>query len=248
MRIALVAMTAAITLAFTPTLALAQTEDAPTTRTSEHDVERLLGSDVESVKERAQAAIERRLATIERLQARVAVHPHVTEPHQGEVLAELDRSAAGLRALSMEIDQATAVEELRVLVPKIAADFRICIVVAPKVHQVLGSDSVVAAGTRLEAVSDSVAAWIDLAAGKGVDVSVAVAHLADMTEEIRQAVAVGQPVVSAVLPLTGADWPNPAATLLTQGRSDLGEAHRFLLAARDSGREAVAALRAALGS
>lgn len=247
MRIAFVALMAAVTLAFAPTLALAQTEDAPT-RTSAHDVDRLRGADVESVKARAQEAIERRLATIERLQGRVTDHPHVTEPHQGELAAELGRSAAGLRALSVEIDQATTIEELRILVPKIATDFRIYLVVAPKVHQVLGSDSLGAAGTRLEAVAESVSASIDRAVEKGVDASEAEGHLADMVEEIRQALAVGEPVAGAALVLTAADWPEPAAGVLAQGRSDLGEARRFLREARDSAHEAMSALREALDS
>lgn len=248
MRIAFIALTTAVAVAFAPTQALARTGAAETTRTAEHDVERLHGADVESLKARAQEAIDRRLATIDRLRARVTDHPHVTGPHQGELLAELGRSGAGLRALSAEIDRATTIEELRVLVAEIATDFRIYLVVVPKVHQVLGSDTVVAAGERLDGVADSLAAWIERAVANGADTSEARVHLADMTEEIRQAVVLGEPVAGAVLPLTPSDWPTPAGDVLAQGRADLIEAGGLLREARDSAKETVAALREALGS
>ena len=248
MRIALAALTTAIALILAPASALAQTDDAPTTRTLEHDVDNLRGADVGTVKERAQAAIDRRLATIERLKARVADHPHVTGEHRRELLAELDRSEAGLRALSVEIDQATTVPELRVLVPKIATDFRIYLVVVPKVNLALGSDSIVAGGARLNEVAETLQAWIDRAISKGADASEAIGHLADMNEEIRRALALGEPVAGAVLALSPADWPTPAADVLTQGRADLSEAGRLSREARISGQEAVAALREGLGS
>lgn len=242
MRIAFTALTAAAALAFAPTPASAQTQDAPTAP------ERLQSGDVEGGKARANGAIDRRLVTIERLETRVSDHPHVTDPHQRELLDELGRASAGLRALSADIAQATTIEELRDLVPKIATDFRVYLVVAPKVHQVLGSDSVVAAGTRLEKMSESLAGRIDRAVENGVDASEAAAHLADMTAEFGQALAVGEPDAGTVLPLTAADWPDPAAAVLAQGRADLGDARRFLREARISFSEAVAPLREALGS
>jgi hypothetical protein len=247
MRIALVALMTAVASASVAVPALAQT-DGPPTRMSEYDVERPLEADAESVKARAQEAIDRRLATIGRLVLRVTDHPHVTGQHHDDLLAELGRSEAGLRALSNEIAQSTTIEELRVLVPKIATDFRIYLVLVPKVHQVLGSDSLVASGARLDGVAESLAAWIDRAIEKGADASVAVAHLEDMTTKLSRALAVGGPVADAVLPLVPADWPVPAADILAQGRADLAEARQFLREARHSAQQAVQALREALGS
>lgn len=242
-----VAMAALMTLA-APAAVFAQTGERPSRALAESDIDRLGTGDVDSVKERAQAAIDRRLETIDRLRERITSHPHVTGSHQGELLGELGRSEAGLNALAAQIRQAETIEELRELVPKIAADFRIYLVVAPKVHQVLGSETVVAIGDRLDEANISLGDWIARAIEAGVDVTEAQAHFDDMLAETAAAVALGAPVAGAVLPLAPADWPDPAGSVLEQGRADLMEAREFLRAARDSARETFQALRAAFAA
>lgn len=248
MRTLLVVAMAALMAFAAPATAFAQIEERPSRASAESDIERLATGDVDSVKDRAQAAIDRRLETIDRLRERVTSHPHVTGSHQGELLGELGRSEAGLNTLSAEIRQAETIEELRELVPKIATDFRIYLVVAPKVKQVLGSDTVVAVGDRLEDAAARLGDWIARAVEAGVDVTEAQAHFEDMWAETAAAVGLGGPVAGTVLPLTPADWPDPARSVLEQGRADLMEARELLRAARHSARETFQALRTAFAN
>lgn len=240
MRALLITALAALMTLTAPVAAFAQTVAPP-------DSDVAFAADVDDVKERAQAAIDWRLETIERLRNRITSHPHVTGAHQGQLLGELGRSEAGLNALAAEIRQAETIEELRVLVPKIATDFRIYLVVAPTVNQVLASDTVVAVGNRLDEAADVLAGWIERAANAGIDVADAERHLADMIAETAAGVGLGAPVAGSVLPLTPEDWPNPASDVLAAGRADLIEARELLRVARESAREALASLREALG-
>jgi len=240
MRTPLVAAMTALMILTVPLGAAAQTEEPDRPATAEENLE------IDDVKERALAAIDARLDTIARLRERITSHPHVTGEHQGELLGELGRAEAGLHSLAAEIRTAESMAELRVLVPKIAEDFRIYLVVVPKVNLVLGSDSVVAAAGRLGEAAELLQSWIDRAADAGYDVTEAEAHLAEMRRQIADAVSLGAPVAAAVLPLTAADWPDPAERILADARAGLVAARQLLGGALESGHEVVKALRGLL--
>lgn len=237
MRKSLVAALTALLVVAAPAAGIAQTDDTAARVPA--------GADIDDVKARALEAIDQRLETIDRLRAAVTAHPHVTGEHQGALLGELGRAEAGLQSLAAQIRAAETLEELRVLVPKIATDFRIYLVVVPKVWEVLGSDTVVAVAARLEGAAGSIAEWIARAEEAGLDVTEAAAHLAEMERHIESAVSLGDPVAEEVLPLTAADWPDPAQRVLTAGKKDLQAARQQLKEAWASGKAAVHALRQA---
>ena len=230
MHISLVAAMTALMILTVPLAAVARTDEPNRGSIAEVDV-----------KGRALAAIDRRMDTITRLRGRITSHPHVSGEHQSALLGEIGRVEAGLNSLAAEIRGTESMEELRVLVPKIADDFRIHLVVVPKVNQVLGSDSLVSAGDRLGEAAGVLESWIDRAADAGYDVTEAEAHLAEMRRHIAASVSLGEPVAAAVLPLTAADWPDPARRTLADGRADLIDARHILRSALASGHEAVKA-------
>ncbi|MGI9647398.1 MAG: hypothetical protein ACR2OI_02650, partial [Acidimicrobiia bacterium] len=92
---------------------------------------------VEIVKARALEAVDKRLGTIDDLQAAIDRSDTVEPDHAGRLKGELQSSESGLEALARKIADADDLATLRELVPQIFEDYRIYAVVAPKVHLVL---------------------------------------------------------------------------------------------------------------
>jgi hypothetical protein len=218
-----------------PGIAMAQTTDTPTTT-------------VDRIKERAQQAISHRLETIDRLRTDLN-DGHATADHAATLLSDLDQAEAGLQALSAQIDTAGTADELRILVPEIATDFRISLVVAPKTLEVIAADTVQwAVDSPLTAAHDRLSAAIERAQNAGYDVSDAAAALQGMQVHMTQAEAHAGPVANQVIGLQASDWENPARALLEQGHEKVHQARDELAAARDSARAAFQALRDAVGA
>ncbi len=236
-------------VATTPAAAFAQVGEAPRRPAEGVDV----GADVrpvrdlEALKARALEAIDRRLQRIDRLEEAVRSSEHVTPEHRDELLAELDRSAAGLRDLAAQIDAAETAEELRELIPKIATDYRIFVLVTPKVKEVLVADAMVDLADRFDEAAEKIADAIERAAEAGYDVSEAEAALERMVSLIDQAESLAEGVPPSVLPLTPSQWPDPAQGVIREAHDDLVEARSAFRGARQAAHDAVAALRAAIG-
>jgi hypothetical protein len=235
-RIGAAALAAILTL-LSPAAAMAQT-DTSTTSTRP-------AADIDQLKSRALAAIQARLDRIDRLQEIVAGNPHLNDDHQASLEAEMGRSEAGLEALAEEIRAAATVEELRALIPKIAEDFRIYLLVSPKVHLVIAADTVVDAADRFHEVGAKLAEAIARAEGAGHDVTQAKEALARFEALVAEAEALAGPVPGLLLPLTPQDWPDPAQGMLADARADLASAHAALRDARQVAEEVVKALRQA---
>lgn len=246
-------LTAAVLVAIlalaAPAAAFAQTDTAETDRSTTDrmtDRERPV-TDIESVKSRALAAIQHRLVTIDRLQAAVRSNPHVADDHAATLLRELEASAEGLSGLARRIEAAENLEELRRLIPLIAEDYRIYVLMVPKVHEVLASDTVESVVGRFGIVEEELAEAITRAEEAGYEVGEAWEYLAEMIRHVDQAEALGGPVAETVLPLQPSDWPDPAKEMLRQGREDLAEARQSLRAAHQAAKNAVRALHEAIG-
>ena len=199
---------------------------------------------VDQIKERAQAAIDRRLDTIDRLRAALNERNHVTARHKADLIVDLNEAEAGLRTLSREIAAATTLPQLRVLVPKIATDFRIYLVVAPKVHEVIAGDTMVwVVGNPLADAQSRIEEAIQRAQDAGYDTSEAEQYLGQMVIHMSEATSLAGPVPGSVIDLDAGDWPDPAKGLLLQGRDDLQAAHGEIRQAVEAAHNAVQALR-----
>jgi hypothetical protein len=229
-----------------PAAALAATDDGGVTTEDRPAVSVRRIVDVDAVKGRALEAIERRLEQIERLRDRVGTDRFVEPGHEAHLVDELRDADRGLRSLAGEIEDAETLAELRELVPAIATDYRIYLVVTPKVWEVLASDAGVAAGEKADDVAERLQQAIDRAGEAGYDVADARAHLDDMLSEAAAGLALADPVAEAVLPFDPADWPDPAEAVLEQGKSDLQAAREWFRQARESAQDAIDALRSAV--
>ncbi|MBA3877836.1 MAG: hypothetical protein C0498_13100 [Anaerolinea sp.] len=187
--------------------------------------------------------IDRRLATIGRLDNAVDDARALTDAHEAALEVILDNSAAGLRALREEIEADTTVEELRADIKRIFEDFRIYALVTRQVWLVTAADTVNAAGAALNETAADLASLIAQAEANGKDVTVAKAALEAMQAAIDEALAGVDGLASEVLPLTPADWnAGTAGPVLREAREAIAAARADLRRATAEARQVIAAL------
>lgn len=198
---------------------------------------------IERLKDRAEAAIENRLDTIERVSEALQDAEYLTEEHERVLLNELGSSSDGLTALGREIEAAETLAELGELIPKIFEDYRIYAIVVPKAPLVAVADAIEAASGRVEVVSEALQDAIDRVREAGFDTSEAEEALAALVASLGEATALAGPVPDKVLPLRPADWPDPAQSVLEGAHGDLRSARDHLESAVRSAHETARILR-----
>lgn len=186
--------------------------------------------------------VDRRLATIARLEAAVDGAGALTDAHAAALEAILASSASGLRALRAEIASDSTLAQLRADIGAIFTDYRIYVLVARQVWLVIGADAVEAAGAALEDTAADLASLIARAEASGQDVTEAKAHLNAMHAAIASALAGVADVANEILPLSPADWNAGIAGPV------LRAAHEALVAARADLRTALAEGRAVIAA
>lgn len=189
--------------------------------------------------------IDRRLATIDRLENVIETSRALTDDHQAALQRILDNAAAGLRALRAEIEADTTLAELREDINSIFEEFRIYVLVTRQVWLVVAADTVDVAGAGLEETAADLAVLIERAEAAGQDVTEAVAHLEAMEAAIAEALASVEGVAEDVLPLTPADWNDGTAEpILRAARQAIADARADLRTALAEARQVIAALAA----
>jgi hypothetical protein len=221
-----------------PGAALAQERDASPR-------EEVVNTDrsVERIKERAAEAIDRRLKTLDRLTEKVSQSESMTLAHKDALFADYVDAARGLTALGEDIDAATTYEELRELVPLIATDYRVYLVIAPKTHLVAISDRIGVGVPKFEEGLAKIAEKIARAEEAGWDVAEAARLLEEAEANLAEGARLAAPVAGNVIGLDAADWPDPAEATLESNREALRASHVQLKAARENARAAIQALR-----
>ncbi len=239
-----VAMVAALFAA--PTAAFAQTDEAPEDRaqTVEPGSERPEHGrhGIDEVKRRALAAIERRLETIERLTARVENSRHVTDDHESALVRDLTDAASSLRELATAIEAAETLRELLPLVEDIVTEHYVYVLLVPKVHEVITSDTMVFIGERLGQFADRLGAVIERLEAAGFDVAELERLLGEMERRIAEGVELAGPIADQVIDLQPEDWPEAKETLRA-GRAALHDAARAFRDSHRIGHEIVKTIR-----
>ncbi len=245
-RIAIVALVMA--LVAIPTAAFAFDEGTtPTTETDRAttdrpDTDERRHRDLSEIKARALEMIDKQLEILAGLRSKIANARHITDDHATQLLRDISTAADGLSELARKIEAATTVEELRELIEHID-DFKIRQVLAPKTHQVIGSDSLVYATGKLERFSAKLSEITARFEDAGFDVDEAWRLLEEMDANIAEAYRLASPVAENVIGLQAADWPDPAESVLSAGRADLRAAGQDVKTAHRIGGEIVHFLR-----
>jgi len=235
----------AIVLAVTaaPAAAFAQQDtggrDATTTSTVTDERDHRL---LDELKARALQMIDHQLDALGRLRSAIGNSAHITDDHAVQLLGDISAAAADLEQLAREIEAATTVPEVWQLIRQIPG-FQIGNVLAPKTHQVIASDSLVAFGGKLDRFAAKLEGLITRAEENGHDVDEAWRMLEDMNGQIAEGVRSADPVAESVIGLQADDWPDPAQSVLGAGRRDLHAAGQSLRGAYGTGKGIVEFLR-----
>jgi hypothetical protein len=235
--------TAAAALAAAATLSVGLAAPAfaatPTTR-----VERPV-ADLDAVRARCDAAIAERLTKLDQLTAQVNGAAHVSAAQKDTLLATIAATRNGLTGLRSEIAADTDKTELADDCRRIVDDYRVYVLLTPRVHLVIGADSAQSAVAALNSMVPKIDAAIAAAKATGIDTSAAESLLTDLKTKTAEADTLSASVLAAVSPLTPADYnAGTARPVLDHARADLAKAAADLVAARNDAREIARLLRA----
>ena len=196
-----------------------------------------------AVQTRANAEIDRRVATLTRLTAVVADAHHLTDADRTALNQELSSTVAGLNNLKAKIaadtDAATARTDARLIV----TDYRVYVLVQPKVHIDRAADALLDAVDRFTTLETKLQAGIDKAKAAGDDVTAMQQSMDDLKAKVTAAHDAVDGVPADVLPLTPAQWPGAHDTLKS-ARQSVVTARTDLRTARADAQSIVTALKA----
>ncbi len=241
----LVVATAITMLGLPPQVAFAQ--DAPD-RDGPAVEDRERPQSMDEAKERAAAAIARRLEALDRIDARVKASSHVTDDHKRQLTSDYASAKTGLTSLGRRIQNATTLEELRELIPLIATDYRVYLVILPKSHEVLVSDRMADGVVRLTSAADTVLEAIKRAEEAGFNMEDAREFLRVATVKIDAVSNGAVPVARQVIGLSAVDWEQPAKSTLQAGKATLEQGRRDIHDALEALKNARRAIKDAIGA
>ena len=190
------------------------------------------GATVETARAFGDCEISRRFATLDALSTKVSASKVLSTADAAALQSEIASTRTGLTSLKASIDSETSLPALKVDIAKIAADYRVYLLVAPQVNLVSAADGVVAAQTRFADVNTRLAARIAAAKAAGKDTTAAQTALDAMNAAVTNAVGLAGPLPAKVLPLTPAQYnAGTAGPIITSARTALGQARDQLKAA-----------------
>jgi hypothetical protein len=190
------------------------------------------GASVATLRAMGDCEINRRFTTLSQFGSRVSGSKVLTSSDAAALTAEIGSTTSGLTSLKATIDAETSISALRTEINRIAADYRVYLLVGPQVNLVSAADGVIASQTRFSKVNTNLTSRIAAAKAAGKDVTAAQADLDKMNAAVTAAVGLATPLPAALLPLTPAQYNSgTAGPILANARTALGQARDQLKAA-----------------
>lgn len=180
----------------------------------------------------AHAAIDIRLEVIAETRTEVEASEHFLDDHQARLLDDLASAEANLRGLAKEVDDATAPAEVLAIIPRVAEETRVFVILLPKVVGVSVSDAIVTVADELELAGEELQAGIDEAARWGLDVAEAQELLDASMATAAEGREIARPVADAVIGLRPADFPVVSGPVVEDAITDL---HTGYVTVREAG-------------
>lgn len=181
--------------------------------------------------------IDLRLGALQRFDGAVTAAAHLTDAHERTLHSLIADDLAGLRALRAKVAGETTLAALRADAVSMVNDYRVFILVGPKVRLTIVGDHEAAAAERLQTAHSTLADLVAKAKAAGKDVTQAEQDLADMQAAIDKAEADLDGQVAALLAIQ----PGPDGDAI---RAAVGAVRRALGAARLDLRTALAEAKA----
>jgi hypothetical protein len=131
--------------------------------------------------------IDLRLAALTRFDRDLTAAKNLTDAHQGTLHTLITTDSGGLTTLKGKVAEETTLAALQADAKSMVNDYRVFVLVGPKVRLTIANDAEVAATAKLRGVHDSLAALVAAQKAKGVDTAAAEQDLADMTAALDRA-------------------------------------------------------------
>lgn len=186
---------------------------------------------LDAAKQVVTARIDGRLATLKALTTAVGAAQHLTSAHKATLNDLLSGDQSGLTTLRTKVSGETTLAGVRADGQSMVDDYRIYLLVAPKVRLTVALDIEAAAAAQLKTTADTLAAAIATAKQNGKDTTKAEADLADLrtqTDAANTAIAGQTDTLLAITP--GPDGAaiqakvKPVRDAVRTGRTDLRKA------------------------
>ena len=202
------------------------------------------GASIDTLRAFGDCEIDRRFATLNQLNVKISGSKVLTSSDGAALSGEVASTKSGLTALKTQIDAESSQAALKTEVRDIATNYRVYLLVAPKVNLVNGADGVAAAQVSFDKISTNLTARIAAAKAAGKDTTAAQADLDAMNAAVAKAAGLAQPIPAALLPLTPAQYNGgTAGPAIKSARADLVQARGLLKSARADAQACRAALK-----
>lgn len=181
------------------------------------------------VQARVDAAVKKRLVTIDRLTTALAARPHVSDAHRATLSATYTSDTSGLTAVDAKVQADTTCGQAVADGRTVVTDYRVYLLLVPQTHLVAATDTGTYAAGQLSAAEPKVQTAIDALTDPQEKAS-AQAKLDDMTAKVDAATTAMSGVADAMLALKPADIPAQLATFdgyrakVASARQDLRQA------------------------
>ena len=191
------------------------------------------GVSIDTLRAFGDCEITRRLTTLDAAATKISASKALTSSDAAALSAEVAWTKSGLTALKAKIDAETSPVALRAEIRQVVTDYRVYLLVVPKVNLVNGADAVQVANATFAKISTNLTARIAAAKAAGKDVAAAQADLDAMNAAVTQAMGLAGPLPAALLPLTPAQYNSGiAGPVLKSSRAALVQARGLLQSAR----------------
>jgi hypothetical protein len=195
---------------------------------------------VNAAKRDVTARIDGRLVALRALTLAINASRQITDAHKQTLTSLINADQTGLNALKTKVAGETTVAALRDDAQHMVDDYRVYLLVVPKVRIVIGADTAAAVSARLATIQTKLAAAVAKAKAAGVDTSAADASLEDMTAQLTAANTADANLADSALAIqAGPDEDaikaalQPLRTGLQTGRQDLRKAVQDAKSVRD---------------
>ncbi len=135
---------------------------------------------LDAAKQVVTARIDGRLATLRALSTAVDAATHLTPAHKNTISTLIGQDQSGLSSLRTKVAGETTLAGVKADDQSMVDDYRIYLLVAPKVRLTISADLETTAVGQLDTAADTLAAAIASARAAGKDTTRAEADLADM--------------------------------------------------------------------
>lgn len=183
-----------------------------------------------NLKTRGDSEIGRRLGVLTKLSSVINGALKLSPADKANLTSQVNGEIAGLTALKLKLSGETELAAARTDVKSIVSDYRVYVLIGPKVYLMRAADTISANDDKLMAFSVKLQERLDTLKTAGKDVSALQTSLNDMVAKINAAKTLAAAVSQKVFALQPTDY-NSDHTILIGLRDQLKTAHLDNIAA-----------------